>query len=234
MIIRTAQLTVEVTTMEQALAEARAIAARSGGFVSSSNTRVERVNDQDRTVADLTLQVRSDVADAALSDLRKLGKVTTETSGSQDVTEEYVDLDSNLRNLQASESAILKLMDKATRIEDVLSLQRELTNVRGQIERIQGRKRFLERRSDMATITLSLRLPPVEGSRPLGTGAWDPISVAQRGWQASLALLRGAADLVIVVAAFSWWLVPFVALGVYVWRNRRRTPTPTATTPAEA
>ena len=53
-------------------------------------------------------------------------------------------------------------MDKATQIQDVLSLQRELTNVRGQIERIQGRKRFLERRSDMATITLSLRLPPVE------------------------------------------------------------------------
>jgi hypothetical protein len=234
MIIRTAQLTVEVTTMEQALAEARAIAARSGGFVSASNTRVERVNDQDRTVADLTLQVRSDVADAALSDLRKLGKVTTETSGSQDVTEEYVDLDSNLRNLQASESAILKLMDKATRIEDVLSLQRELTNVRGQIERIQGRKRFLERRSDMATITLSLRLPPVDAARPLGTGAWDPVSVAQRGWQASLALLRGAAEVVIVVAAFSWWLVPFVAVGAYVWLHRRRTPTPTATTPAEA
>jgi hypothetical protein len=234
MIIRTAQLTVEVTMMEQALAEARAIASRGGGFVSASNTRVERVNDQDRTIADLTIQVRSDVADAALSDLRKLGKVTTETSGSQDITEEYTDLDSNLRNLQASESAILKLMDKATRIEDVLALQRELTNIRGQIERIQGRKRFLERRSDMATITLSLRLPPVDVSRPLGTGAWDPIAVAQRGWQASLALLHGAAEVLIVVAAFSWWLVPFVALGGYIWLHRRRTPIPTVTTPAEA
>ena len=67
-------------------------------------------------VADLTLQVRSDSADSAMSDLRALGKVTSETSGSQDVTDEYVDLDSNLRNLQASETAILKLMDKATQI----------------------------------------------------------------------------------------------------------------------
>ena len=113
-------------------------------------------------VADLTLQVRSSSAEPRLSDLRALGKVTTESSGSQDVTEEYVDLGSNLRNLQASETAILKLMDKATQIQDVLALQRELTNVRGQIERIQGRKTYLERRSDMATITLSLRLPPVE------------------------------------------------------------------------
>ena len=72
--------------------------------------------------------------------------MTTEASGSQDVTEEYVDLGANLRNLQASESAILKLMDKATQIQDVLALQRELTNVRGQIERIQGRKTYLERR----------------------------------------------------------------------------------------
>jgi Domain of unknown function (DUF4349) len=235
MVIRTAQLTVEVANMEQALAQARQIASRGGGIVSASNTHIEKVNDQDRMVADLTLQVRSDAADAAMSDLRALGKVTTEASGSQDVTEEYVDLGSNLRNLQASESAILKLMDKATQIQDVLQLQRELTNVRGQIERIQGRKTYLERRSDMATITLSLRLPPVDASPAPFTGAWDPARVAQRGWQASLALLRGVAEVLIVAVAFSWWLVPFVALGAYFLLHRRRTPTqaPPAT-PAEA
>jgi hypothetical protein len=234
MVIRSAQLGVEVANIEQALAQARSVATRSGGFVSASNTRVEKVNDQDRMVADLTLQVRSDSADSALSELRALGKVTTETSGSQDVTEEFTDLESNLRNLQASESAILRLMDKASRIEDVITLQRELTNIRGQIERIQGRKNYLQRRSDMATITLALRLPPVEGAR-IGTGGWDPFAVAQRGWQASLALLRGVAEAVIVVVAFSWWLVPFVALGVYLWLQRRRPAAqaqPPASTPA--
>ena len=119
MVIRTAQLTVEVQDIESALAQARQIATRGGGFVSASSTHVERVNDQDRMVADITLQVRSDVADSTVSDLRALGKVTTENSGSQDVTEEYVDLTSNLRNLQASETAILKLMDKASQIQDV-------------------------------------------------------------------------------------------------------------------
>ena len=235
MVIRTAQLAVEVGDMEQALAQARSIASRGGGFVSASNTHVEKVNDQDRMVADLTLQVRSDAADGALSDLRALGRVTSETSGSQDVTDEYVDLNSNLRNLQASESAILKLMDRATQIQDVLSLQRELTNVRGQIERIQGRKTYLERRSDMATITLSLRLPPAQDSKPLSGGAWDPFAVAQRGWQSSLTLLRGVAEAVIIVVAFSWWLVPFIALGAYVWLHRRRPTAPTApAAPAEA
>jgi hypothetical protein len=221
MVIRTAQLTVEVADMESALAQARAIASHAGGYVSASDTHVEKANDQDLTVANLTLQVRGDSADSAMSDLRALGKVTAESSGSQDVTDEYVDLDSNLRNLQASETAILKLMDRATQIQDVLSLQRELTNVRGQIERIQGRKTYLERRTDMATITLALRLPtPASGQTT--TGMWDPIATAVRGWQASLSVLRVAADALIVVLAFSWWLVPFAALATYLFIHRRR------------
>jgi hypothetical protein len=233
MVIRTAQLTVEVQNIESALSKAREIASGAGGFVSASNTHVESVDKQDRMVADLTLQVRSDSADSAISQLRALGKVTSENTGSQDVTDEYVDLDSNLRNLQATESAILKLMDRATQIQDVLSLQRELTNVRGQIERIQGRKTYLERRTDMATITLSLRLPPVAPSEPM-TGAWDPAATALRGWQASLTVLRGVADVLIVVAAFSWWLLPALAVAAYLLLHRRRGNPRVSTTPESA
>jgi hypothetical protein len=166
--------------------------------------------------------VRADALDSTLQALRGLGKVESETSSSQDVTEEYVDLDANLRNLQASESAILRLMDRAQRIEDVISLQRELTNVRGQIERIQGRKTYLERRTDMATVSLSLHLPPAEtASAPAG---FDPLGLARRGWNASLNLLRGVAEVAIVVAAFSWWLVPFVGIGAYLFLHRRPGP----------
>ena len=220
MVIRTAQLAIEVTSVDKALGMVRDIAARGDGFVSNSNTRVERVNDQNQTVADLTLQVRSIAVDSVISELRGLGDVTSETSGSQDVTEEYVDLGSNLRNLQATESAILKLMDKATQIQDVLSLQRELTNIRGQIERIQGRRTYLEHRTDMATITVALR--PQGASTPQPRAAWDPLAAAQRGWQASLNLWRGVVDTAIVALAFSWWLVPFIALGAYLFLQRRR------------
>jgi hypothetical protein len=225
MVMRTAKLSLQVGDVEQALTRTREIAQAGGGFLSGTNTRLE----QDRTVADLTLQVRADALDATLNALRGLGKVESETSSSQDVTEEYVDLDANLRNLQASESAILKLMDRAQRIEDVISLQRELTNVRGQIERIQGRKTFLERRTDMATVSVSLRLPPVDNGAT-SAGGFDPLAVARRGWTASLNLLRGVAEVVIMVAAFSWWLVPLLAIGLYVYLHRRPQPT----TPAQA
>ena len=222
-VIRNGQLTVEVTDMEGALAQVRSIATRGGGFVSASSTHVERVDNQERTVADLTLQVRSIAADGAISDLRALGKVLSENSSSQDVSEEYVDISANLDNLRASESAILKLMDKATQIQDVLALQRELSNVRGQIDRLQGRQRFIDNRTEMTTIAVSLRLPPLESStRPSAGGAFDPAAVAQRGWQASLTLLRGVAETLIVVLAFSWWLVPFGAVGGYWLLHRRR------------
>lgn len=241
MVIRTAQLAVEVSpalpgarpAMEQVIDNVRQIAQRGGGFVSTSNTHVEKVDDQSRTVADLTLQVRAEATDDTLTALRALGSVASETSGSQDVTDEYVDLDANLRNLQASEAAIVKLMDRATRIEDVLSLQRELTNVRGQIERIQGRKQYLGHRTEMATIGVSLRPAPEQPGSATAANAWHPLSVAQRGWQASLAVLRAAAEVVIVAAAFSWWLVPFVGLGVYLWQRRRSRPTPTASVAAQ-
>jgi hypothetical protein len=235
MVIRTAQLTVEVQgDMERAIASVRQIAQQGGGFISASNTHVERPagQTQDQPVADLTLQVRSDAADETLTALRALGKVTSESSGSQDVTEEYVDVDANLRNLQASEEAIVSLMGKATRIDDVLALQRELTNVRGQIQRLQGRKNYLQNRADMATISISLRTPSTENAQSPAIGGWNPLAVARVGWQASLNVLRTAAEFVIVVAAFSWWLVPFVAAGVYVWQRRRQRSAPAASAPA--
>jgi hypothetical protein len=220
MVIRNAALTIEATDVGQALADAREIARQAGGYVSTSNSHTERINEQDQLLVDLTLEVRSDSSDATLTALRALGTVTAESSSSQDVTEEYVDLDANLRNLRASETSILGLMDKAARIDDVLSLQRELTSVRGQIERLQGRQRYLERRSDMSTITLSLR-PPGTGQARVTPTRFDPLAIAQQGWQASLNLLRWVTEVVLISVAFSWWLVPPLVLFAYLWKRRR-------------
>jgi hypothetical protein len=236
MIIRNATLALQVENVDAALQKVRDIARASGGFVASSSTHVEKINDHERTVANLVIQVRADAFDSAMTALRQIAaNVDGESVATQDVTEEYVDLQSNLRNLQASEAAILRLMDRAQRIEDILALQRELTNMRGQIERLEGRRRFLERRTEMATIAVTLRLPPVEGTRPLvrGTG-WNPLAAAERGWEASLVILRQVAEAVIVALAFSWWLAPLIALGAYLWHSRRARTQPSAARPPEA
>ncbi len=193
----------------------RQIAGKHGGFVASSNTHVERSGDADRTVATLTIQVRADGYDAAMTELRGIAtKVDGEVGTSQDVTEEYVDLDANLRNLQATEARLSALMEKAQNLQDVLVIQRELTNVRSQIERIQGRKQFLERRSDFSQITVNLALAATAAPTP--AAGWDPLAPAQRGWASSLRVLRGIADVLILAAAFGWWLVPFLTLAAAV------------------
>jgi hypothetical protein len=73
------------------------------------------------------------------------------------VTEEFVDLESNLRNLQAAEVRLVGLMERAQKVDEVIAVQRERTNVRSQIERIEGRRRLLECRSEFTTINLTLR-----------------------------------------------------------------------------
>jgi Domain of unknown function (DUF4349) len=235
MVIRDAKLSLQVTNVETALQKVRDIADTYGGYVTASHTSFEKVTDpltnepQDRMVADVTIAVRSDAYDRAVGGLRQLAtKVESEDGTSQDVTEEYVDLDADLRNLQASEDAILKLIDKAQRLEDVLTLQQQLANVRGQIERIQGRKRYLEHATSMSTISLNLHLPPVEAGPlpPLKQPVWNPLATFERGWRASLIALETIADILIVAVSFGWWLVPFAALGVYAYQRARRRPAP--------
>jgi hypothetical protein len=233
MVIRNAKLTLQVQDVERALQTIRDVADTSGGYVSASHTSYVREGDQDRMVADVTIAVRSDVYDRAVQSIRQVAtKVESEDGTSQDVTEEYVDLDAQLRNLQASEDSLLKLTQQATRLEDILTLQRELANVRGQIERIQGRQRFLEHNTDMSTISITLHLPPLPAPPPppVVKPVWNPLATFDRGWQASLVALESLADVAISIVSFGWWLTPPVILAYAVLRNRRRGATPTIIT----
>jgi hypothetical protein len=230
LIARTTNLSMNVNTVGETIDAITASVTRLGGYVAATSFK----NDGERAVGTLSVRVPSRDADDFLREVRRLAtRVNEETTSAQDVTDEYTDLGAQLRNLQATESQYLDLMRRAQTVDEILKVQAQLTNVRGQIERIQGRKTYLERRSDMATISLSLRLPPVEAPARPFSGAWDPAGIAQRGWLASLTLLRGVAEVLIVVVAFSWWLVPFIGLGVYFLLHRRRTPAAPAATPVE-
>ena len=170
--------------------------------------------------ATVTLRVPADQAtyQATLERLRGLAeRVVDEQSQAQDVTEEYVDLDARLRNLRASEESLLQLLAKAQRVEDILSIQRELTNVRGQIEQIQGRKQALERRADMATITLTIREAGAF-ARP----GWSPGGTFSEAYRALGAALRGLAVFAIWLAVFSpIWGGFLLLVWLFIWFIRR-------------
>ncbi|HEX5848504.1 MAG TPA: DUF4349 domain-containing protein, partial [Rubrobacter sp.] len=113
-------------------------------------------------------------------------------------------------------------------VQEALSIQSELTDVRGEIEQVQGRMQFLKQSSDMSRISVNIQ--PVSNP-PKPPPAWDPAREVARAWNASLAVLQGVALAVISTVVFGWWIIPPLALAAWWLRRRLRheslTPRPT-------
>lgn len=232
MIIRTATLQLQVKDVAATLDEVRGLAGAHAGYVATTDSHAEG----EYTVATITLQVPAREFDNVIGKLRKVGiKVTGENVSSSDVTEEYTDLQSQLRNLQATEQRMTALMQKAERIEDVLTLDRELRQIQGEIEKAQGRINYLGKRSEMSTITVSLypEAAPISTTAKPAEG-WDPVQIAQKAWNSSLELLSGLANVIITVAVFMWWAIPLLALAAWLARRPSRRSIESATPNAEA
>ena len=218
MVVKTADLGIRSEDVRGSAEEARLVAGRFGGEVLSSRVYAG----SGPVSAELVLSVPSGEFEAALDELRGLGnRVTTDTVEGQDVTEEFVDLESRERNLLAAEESLLTLYDRAESVEDTLTVERELTDIRGQIEEAQGRIQYLERRT--ATSEIILHLEPVVTAPPQQT--WSPSAVAARAWDASLGVLQAAATAFISAVVFCWWLLPPLAVGLLLWRRGRVTST---------
>jgi hypothetical protein len=217
-IVKTAELGVTSEDVRGEAATAQQVATRFGGTIISSQT----YRSDNSVYADLILSVPSEHFEDALDELRGLGEeVTTDTVSGQDVTEEYVDLQSRERNLLAAEQSLLDLYNRADDVQDALSIQRELTAVRGQIEQVQGRMQYLKQSSDMSQISLNIQ--PVT-SPPKPPPAWDPALVVAKAWNASLAVLQALTAAILSTLVFGWWIIPPLALGAWWLRRSLRRP----------
>ncbi|MCS7207566.1 MAG: DUF4349 domain-containing protein [Dehalococcoidia bacterium] len=169
-VILTASMSLEVSSVERAVAEARAIAEGLGGFVQ----QLSLTGGKDNPQATLTLRVPQEQVFTALERLRGLGTLLAQSLGSQDVTEQVIDLDARLRALQREEQSLLALLGRAHSVGDILAIERELSRIRGEIERLQGQLQALRRRVELATITLTLTSP----RRDVGTPPSASLGVA--------------------------------------------------------
>lgn len=213
-IVKTAELGITSDDVRGSASGAQRLASRFGGTTSSSQT----YRADNAVYADIVVVVPSEEFEKALGEMRQLGEaVTTDTVSGQDVTEEYVDLQSRERNLLAAEQSLLDLYDRSEDVQDALSIQRELTVVGGEIEQIQGRIQYLKQSSDTSRISLSIR--PV-ASPPNPAPAWDPALIVARAWTASLTVLQGFAAAVISALVFGWWIIPLLGAGAW-WLRRR-------------
>lgn len=154
-IIRTVDMQLTVSDVAAAVDQVAALAGRSGGWVVSSDRSAQHGGH-------ISIRVPAGSLDSAIQRLRELAlKVESEISTSQDVTDEYVDIQSRLKGLRATEDRLLEIMQQADDVEDALNVQLELSNLQTRIEQIEGRIKYLEQTSAYSLINIYLQASPL-------------------------------------------------------------------------
>ena len=161
-IIRNANLTMEVKSTSDMQHKVTSIAESHGGFVVTSEAKQREDADPEKRTLDIKLVVRvpSERFGSALDQIRGLANTLREENVTgQDVTEEFIDLEARIRTQRALELQFLEIMKQARKVEDALEVQRQIADVRTDIEKLEGRKRFLENRASLSTIVVTLEGP---------------------------------------------------------------------------
>lgn len=219
MIIRTANVSMIVDDTSAAMEKITAAAEAVGGYVSDS--KVWRDGEQLR--GSIALRIPADRLSAALAVIRKLAvRIQSESVGSQEVTQEYIDLQSQLRNLEAAETELRQLMttirQNSRKASEVLEMYQQLSSIRSQIEQTKGRMRYLSQMTALAT--LQIDLVPNALAKPVVEAGWEPLVIVKNASRALVGALQSFASIVI-------WLVIYVVpvvliLGVIafaMWRG---------------
>jgi hypothetical protein len=222
LIVRTGQLDLRVADLDAAVSAAERAVAAVGGYVAGS----QRSGDGDQATASVIFRVPAARWTNALAALRAVGtKVLGEQTSSQEVTAQVVDLGARLANLRVTETALQGIMDRATKIPDVLAVQEQLTGVRGQIEELTAEQQTLENQAALATLTVTFAPPPVVAVTQVREG-WDPASEIDQASATLVGLgqgLAGAGIWLLIVGLPVFLVVGMLALiGLLVVRHVRR------------
>jgi hypothetical protein len=209
MLIRSGSATVEVDSLAVGIARVRRLAQETGALV--ANTVVQTGREEQRR-ASLELRVPADRFDAVVDGLAPIGKVESVNVTAEDVGAEYVDLTARVANARRLEARLVQLLaTRAGRLSDVLSVERELARVREEIERYEGRLRYLQTHVSVSSLTVVVHEPPPVVATHPGQNviadafveAWRRFVWMTAGFIASLGVLIPLAA--VGVAAFLLW-----------------------------
>ena len=216
MVIRTGDARVEVDSLEIALARLQALATQLGGFIGNTSMQV---GEREVRQATVEMKVPSDRFEAARSGLSGIGKVEYVNVQAQDVGEEFVDMTARMENARRLEQRLVGLLASRTgRLEEVLSVERELNRIREQIERYEGRLRYLRTRVAVSTLMINIHeKTPLVGELGSGNRIVEAFRNAWRNFVGFLALFIESLGVLIPIA--------IIAAVVARWLWRRRPPT---------
>ncbi len=198
-IIYTGQLEIDVEDVDETLDTVSNMVEARGGYISQS--RLWEQFDGAQKNLRLVLRVPAETFDNTLSELTELGRVVDQSTQGRDVTEQYYDLEARLNNKIRQEERYLEILDMATTVEEVLKVERELERIRGEIESMEGRMRYLRDQVSLATITLMAR------------ETHTPSAVVSTFKEAFSKLLDSIKGMIIFGATVLPWIIVIILLG---------------------
>ncbi len=233
MIVKNADVRLMVKDTDVAIDRATQIIGDAGGYIVSSRVWYQDYYGNNLKYASVTIGVPVEEFENVLSRLRKLAvKIVDETASGSDVTDQYVDLQSQLTNLEATRARIQEFLKDAKTVDEALRINQELANIEGQIEQIKGQMNYLNDRSAFSTITVNFEpefpvLTPTPTSTPYPTATpipWNPGQTFGEAKSTVTVLYQGIANFMIwlVVVILPIVLPPALILWVvWKWLNRK-------------
>lgn len=216
-IIRTADLTLEVSDVPGAIESLKALAVAQGGFLSS--TSIQK-NYNNQLTGQATIRVPQAAFDSTIAGAKALGTVKSISTSGQDVTEEYVDLQAQKSSYTNQLAQYNTIMKQSTRVEDIIKVQEQIDRVQTELDRLNGRLNYLNNRIDISTITVYLQEPAPVG----GQSGHDFVATINNGIDGFFGMI----DMLIILL---FTLLPVLILGgigygVYRWRKGKKADVP--------
>jgi hypothetical protein len=230
LVIKNADLSLQVASARDAEASVRALVAKLGGYV----VKVETSGADESLSSRISFRVPAERFDEALSGVQGLAKkVLSRTVSGDDVTEEFVDIESRLKNLAATRDRLQSFLDKATTVEDALKVNQSLSDIQGQIEQLKGRQQFLKQSASLSTVSVSLS--PVPAVAPIvNADGWQPIAVAREALRGLVGFGQELANVVIVALVWAPVWLSLLLLALWLRRRLSRGRAATVATPEQA
>jgi hypothetical protein len=211
-----ATVRLRVDDIPAAVRQIEDIAAARAGFVSSSDVSIASGDDEREQTATMKIRVPAAAYTEVIRELRGIAaQVDSETSLATEVTDEYTDLQSRLRNLEASEARYLDLLNRAQTVDEILAVQDRVNSTRLEIEQVQGRLNVLSDLAALATISIEMRLPPLAASSQ--NDGWAEQAV-QASWEATQTAVEVIGTITIATLFLLPWVLVPVLVAAVAWR----------------